>query len=92
MAFLAEDTNLSEKPDFSADEHQAARNRLMNNIVDEDEAIRILGTPLDLTNDTAKECWAARLTEDTRAAETRQLANEEANLQRQLDSRRPSQL
>jgi len=85
MAFLAEDPNLSEKPDFSADEHQAARNRLMNNLVDEDEAIRILGTLWDLTNDTAKERWAARLAEGTRAAEARRLANEEADLQCQLE-------
>jgi len=81
MALLAEDPNLSEKPDFSTEEHQAARNQLTNNLINEDEAIRILGTLWDLTNNAAKERWAARLAENARAAEARRIANEEADFQ-----------
>ncbi|KAJ8589189.1 hypothetical protein M405DRAFT_818456 [Rhizopogon salebrosus TDB-379] len=82
MAIFAEDPNTAIRPDFTTDLHQAARDQLVNNAVDEAQAAQILATLWNLNNDAAKERWAERLAEDERVAEAARLLAAEEEIQR----------
>ena len=82
MVLFAEDPNLAVQPDFTTDLHQAARDQLVNNAVDEAQAALILAALWDINNNAAKEHWAERLAEEARITEAREQQAAEEELQR----------
>jgi hypothetical protein len=53
-----EDPNEAERPDYTTEEHQAARQQLVDEGLTEEQAARSLAALWTLNNNTAKECWA----------------------------------
>jgi hypothetical protein len=86
MALLAEDPNTAIRPDFSTERHQEARDHLISDTVDADQAIRILETLWNLSNNIAKEAWAERITQEARESEAAlQLAAEQESLRKRTE-------
>jgi hypothetical protein len=69
MPLLVENPNLAVIPDFETDEYAQARAQLTNEAIDEQQAIGILANLWHIQNEVDKCCWAARIQEETQAAE-----------------------
>ncbi|KAG1735878.1 uncharacterized protein EDB91DRAFT_1083512 [Suillus paluster] len=55
-----DDPNEAIRPDYTSDEHQQAREQLVNEGFTEEQAIRSLASLWTLTNNADKQCWALR--------------------------------
>ncbi|KAG1847686.1 hypothetical protein DFJ58DRAFT_717168 [Suillus subalutaceus] len=83
MPLLAEDPNSAIMPDFETAEFAQARAQLTNETTNEQQAAEILANLWDIQNDADKCRWAARIQEETQAAEAEWRQAEEAEAQRQ---------
>ncbi|KAI6094522.1 hypothetical protein F5141DRAFT_1238127 [Pisolithus sp. B1] len=68
-----EDPNLAIRPDFSSEDFLDACQQLTNDVVDDDQAARILGTLWDIQNTKDVQRWNVHKDEET------QLARDQAN-------------
>jgi hypothetical protein len=84
MVLLAEDPNLAIRPDFTSELHQAAREQLLNDLVDEAQAAHILSTLWNISNNAAKIQWEERLAAEARMTEEVHQRAAEEELERRL--------
>ena len=88
MAPLLDNPNNAILPDFSTQEHEAARARLIDNgVTDDIQAAGVLATLWTLSNDAAKDIWAEQIREADRAVALAQEQAAEEERQHQLTLR-----
>ena len=95
MALLLDNPNDAILPDFSTQNHEAARARLIDNgVADDIQAAGVLATLWTLSNNAAKETWAEQIQEANRTAALaqEQAAEEERQRQRTLQEEQEAAL